>query len=40
MSLNVGYQHPKIVAAIQEQATKLCAAHPIWRASHEGCWDA
>ena len=28
MSLNVGYQHPKIVAAIQEQATKLCAAHP------------
>jgi taurine--2-oxoglutarate transaminase len=28
MSLNVGYQHPKIIAAIQEQATKLCAAHP------------
>lgn len=28
MSLNAGYQHPKIVAAIQEQATKLCAAHP------------
>ena len=28
MSLNVGYQHPKIVAAIQEQAAKLCAAHP------------
>lgn len=28
MNLNVGYQHPRIVAAIQEQASKLCAAHP------------
>lgn len=28
MSLNIGYQHPKVVAAIQEQAAKLCAAHP------------
>lgn len=28
MNLNIGYQHPKVVAAIQEQATKLCAAHP------------
>jgi taurine--2-oxoglutarate transaminase len=28
MNLNIGYQHPKVIAAIQEQATKLCAAHP------------
>jgi taurine--2-oxoglutarate transaminase len=28
MSLNAGYQHPKIVAAIKDQADKLCAAHP------------
>jgi taurine--2-oxoglutarate transaminase len=28
MSLNTGYQHPKVVAAIQEQAATLCAAHP------------
>jgi taurine--2-oxoglutarate transaminase len=28
MSLNAGYQHPRIVAAIQEQAARLCAAHP------------
>ncbi len=28
MSLNIGYQHPKVVAAIQEQAARLCAAHP------------
>ena len=28
MNLNIGYQHPKVVAAIQAQATKLCAAHP------------
>ena len=28
MNLNAGYQHPKIVAAIQEQAAKLCSAHP------------
>jgi len=28
MNLNIGYQHPKVVAAIQEQAGKLCAAHP------------
>ncbi|OGO26893.1 MAG: hypothetical protein A2W33_04665 [Chloroflexi bacterium RBG_16_52_11] len=28
MNLNIGYQHPKVVAAIQEQAAKLCAAHP------------
>ncbi len=28
MNLNIGYQHPKVVQAIQEQATKLTAAHP------------
>lgn len=28
MNLNTGYQHPKVVAAIQEQAARLCAAHP------------
>ncbi len=28
MNLNIGYQHPKVVGAIQEQAAKLCAVHP------------
>jgi taurine--2-oxoglutarate transaminase len=28
MNLNIGYQHPRVVAAIQEQAARLCAAHP------------
>jgi taurine---2-oxoglutarate transaminase len=28
MNLNIGYQHPYVIAAIQEQATKLTAAHP------------
>ncbi len=28
MNLNIGYQHPKVVAAIQQQAARLCAAHP------------
>lgn len=28
MSLNIGYQHPKVVKAIQEQAGKLTVAHP------------
>ena len=28
MNLNIGYQHPKVIAAIQEQAAKLTAAHP------------
>lgn len=28
INLNTGYQHPKVVAAIQEQAAILCAAHP------------
>ena len=28
MNLNIGYQHPKVVKAIQAQAEKLCSAHP------------
>jgi taurine--2-oxoglutarate transaminase len=28
MNLNIGHQHPKVVKAIQEQAGKLCFAHP------------
>jgi taurine--2-oxoglutarate transaminase len=28
MNLNIGYQHPRVVAAIQQQASQLCAAHP------------
>jgi taurine--2-oxoglutarate transaminase len=33
MNLNIGYQHPMVVAAIQQQAARLCAAHP--SAAHE-----
>jgi taurine--2-oxoglutarate transaminase len=33
MNLNIGYQHPRVIAAIQEQAAKLTAAHP--GAAHE-----
>jgi taurine--2-oxoglutarate transaminase len=28
MNVNIGHQHPKVVKAIQEQAAKLCFAHP------------
>jgi taurine--2-oxoglutarate transaminase len=28
MNLNIGYQHPRVVAAIQDQAGTLAAAHP------------
>jgi taurine--2-oxoglutarate transaminase len=28
MNVNIGHQHPKVVRAIQEQAAKLCFAHP------------
>lgn len=28
MNLNIGYQHPRVISAIQEQAGKLTAAHP------------
>lgn len=28
MNLNIGYQHPRVVQAIQQQSERLCAAHP------------
>jgi taurine--2-oxoglutarate transaminase len=28
MNLNIGHQHPRVVRAIQDQAAKLCYAHP------------
>jgi taurine--2-oxoglutarate transaminase len=28
MNVNIGHQHPKVVKAIQDQAGKLCFAHP------------
>lgn len=28
VNVNIGYQHPKLVAAIQEQATRLCTIAP------------
>jgi taurine--2-oxoglutarate transaminase len=28
MNVNIGHHHPKVVKAIQEQAAKLCFAHP------------
>jgi taurine--2-oxoglutarate transaminase len=28
MNMNIGHQHPKVVRAIQEQAARLCYAHP------------
>ena len=28
MNMNIGHQHPKVVEAIQEQASQLCYAHP------------
>jgi len=28
MNLNIGHQHPKVIRAIQEQAARLCYAHP------------
>lgn len=28
MNLNIGHQHPHVVQAIQEQAARLCFAHP------------
>jgi len=28
MNMNIGHQHPKVVRAIQEQASKLCFVHP------------
>ncbi len=28
MNMNIGHQHPKVIKAIQDQATHLCYAHP------------
>ncbi|HZL05533.1 MAG TPA: aminotransferase class III-fold pyridoxal phosphate-dependent enzyme, partial [Coriobacteriia bacterium] len=28
VNVNIGYQHPKLVAAIQQQAAKLCTIAP------------
>lgn len=28
MNMNIGHQHPKVINAIQEQASRLCYAHP------------
>jgi taurine--2-oxoglutarate transaminase len=28
MNVNIGHQHPKVIRAIQEQAARLCYAHP------------
>src|ERR1700744_2444612 len=28
VNVNIGYQHPKLVAAIQEQAARLCTVSP------------
>lgn len=28
MNVNIGHQHPKVIAAIQSQAEKLCYSHP------------
>lgn len=36
MNLNIGYQHPKVIAAIQEQAALLCAAHPAMATAPKG----
>jgi taurine--2-oxoglutarate transaminase len=36
MNLNIGYQHPKVIAAIQEQASRLCAAHPAMATEPKG----
>ena len=31
MNVNIGHQHPKLVAAIQEQAERLCHHRPVPR---------
>lgn len=36
VNLQLGYQHPKVVAAIQEQAAKLTCAHPSWATDKKG----
>ena len=36
MNLNIGHQHPKVVSAIQEQASKMCFAHPSFATQPRG----
>ena len=36
MFTNVGHQHPKVVAAIKEQADRLCTLGPIWASDVRG----
>ncbi len=36
MNLNIGHQHPKVIQAIQEQAAKLCYAHPSFATEARG----
>ncbi len=36
VNLNIGHQHPRLVAAIQEQAAKLCTAAPTFAVDVRG----
>ena len=36
VNLNIGHQHPRLVAAIQEQAGKLCTAAPVFAVDVRG----
>jgi taurine--2-oxoglutarate transaminase len=36
MNVNIGHQHPKVVKAIQEQASQLCTCHPGMATSPRG----
>jgi len=36
MNLNIGHQHPKVIAAIKEQAGKLCYSHPLMATEPRG----
>ena len=36
VNLNIGHQHPKLVAAIQEQAGRLCTVAPIFANADRG----
>ena len=42
VNVSIGHQHPKLVAAIKEQADKLCTIGPPMavdvRSSSPGCW--
>ena len=38
VNVNIGHQHPRLVAAIQEQAAKLCTIAPSF--ANDGLWAA